>query len=186
MAVPSPAAPTDKALLRTRMRTARQTFAPAGPIRVDPAFPDRLRPGLIVASYRPIGGEADPAPLERAAMAAGCVLALPRVVHRATPMRFLAWSPDLPLETGPLGLEQPPADAPELAPDIILTPLVAFDRAGGRLGQGAGYYDRAFTLHPDCWRVGVAWSIQEAPRIPVDPWDVPLHAVATEKEWITV
>jgi 5-formyltetrahydrofolate cyclo-ligase len=168
------------------MRAARRTFAPAEPIRVDPVFLERLRPGLIVASYRPIGGEADPAPLERVATAAGCILALPRVVDRATPMRFLAWSPGQPLKTGPLGLQQPPADAHELVPDIILTPLVAFDRAGGRLGQGAGYYDRAFTLHADGWRVGVAWSIQEALRIPVDPWDVPLHAVATEKEWITV
>lgn len=186
MAVPSPAALTDKALLRTHMRAARRTFAPAGPTRVASAFLDRLRPGLIVASYRPIGGEADPAPLERAATAAGCILALPRVVDRATPMRFLAWSPAWPLDTGPLGLRQPPADAPELVPDIILTPLVAFDRAGGRLGQGAGYYDRAFTLHAEGWRVGVAWSIQEAPRIPVDLWDIFLHAVATEKEWITI
>ncbi len=185
MAVPSPATPTDKALLRARMRDARRTFAPAEPIRVDPAFLVRLSPGLIVASYRPIGGEADPAPLERAATDAGCVLALPRVVDRATPLRFLAWSPGHPLETGPLGLQQPPTDAPELIPDIILTPLVAFDRAGGRLGQGAGYYDRAFSLHAGGWRVGVAWSIQEASRVPVDPWDVPLQAVATEKEWIT-
>jgi 5-formyltetrahydrofolate cyclo-ligase len=168
------------------MRAARRTFASAEPIRVDPAFLERLRPGLIVAGYRPIGGEADPAPLERVATVAGCILALPRVEDRATPMRFLAWSPAVPLETGPLGLQQPPGDAPELIPDIILTPLVAFDQAGGRLGQGAGYYDRAFTLHPDSWRVGVAWSIQEVPRIPVDPWDVPLDAVATEKEWITV
>ena len=185
MAVPSPALPMAKTEMRDRMRAARRTFASAGPIRVDPAFQDRLRPGLIVAGYRPIGGEADPAPLEEAATAAGCVLALPRVVDRATPMRFLAWSPAWPLETGPLGLRQPPADAPELVPHIVLTPLVAFDRAGGRLGQGAGYYDRAFTLHAGSWRVGVAWSVQEVPRIPVDPWDVPVHAVATEKEWIT-
>jgi 5-formyltetrahydrofolate cyclo-ligase len=186
MAVPSPADLTDKASLRTYMRAARRTFTPTQAIRVNPAFLDRLRPGLIVASYRPIGGEADPAPLERAATAAGCVLALPRVEDRATPLRYLAWSPARPLETGPLGLQQPDADAPELAPDIILTPLVAFDRAGGRLGQGAGYYDRAFTLHAGGWRVGVAWSIQEVPRIPVDPWDIPLHAIVTEKEWMTV
>jgi 5-formyltetrahydrofolate cyclo-ligase len=185
MAVPSPALHTAKAELRNRMRAARLTFAPAEPIRADPAFLERLRPGLVVASYRPVRGEADPEPLERAAMAAGCVLALPWIDNRTVPMRFLAWSPDRLLMAGPFGLEQPPADAPELAPDIILTPLVAFDRAGGRLGQGAGYYDRAFALHADCWRVGVAWSIQEVPRVPVDHRDVALQAVATEEEWIT-
>lgn len=176
---------SDKAALRTLMRAARRRFAPAGPIRVAPAFLQRLRPGLVVASYRPVGGEADPAPLEEAATAGGCALALPRVEGGAAPLRFLAWSPGRPLEAGPFGLDQPPADALDLAPDIILTPLVAFDRTCGRLGQGAGYYDRAFILHRDSWRVGVAWSVQEVPRVPVDPWDVPCHAVATEKEWIT-
>ena len=176
---------TDKAALRTGMRNARRRFTPAEPIRAAPAFLERLRPGLVVASYRPVGGEADPAPLEQAATMAGCVLALPRVESGAAPLRFLAWSLGCPLEAGPFGLCQPSADALELVPDIILTPLVAFDRTGGRLGQGAGYYDRAFILHADGWRVGVAWSIQEVPRVPVDPWDVPCHAVATEKEWIT-
>ncbi len=175
----------DKAALRARMRAARRDFAPAASIGVDPAFLARLEPGLIVASYRPTRGEADPAPLERAATAAGCLLALPRIESRAVPLRFLSWSPPWPVEAGPFGLEQPPADAPAVVPDVILTPLVAFDRSGRRLGQGAGFYDRAFTLHPDGWRLGVAWSVQEIPCVPVDPWDVPLHAVATEKEWIT-
>ncbi|HEX8383042.1 MAG TPA: 5-formyltetrahydrofolate cyclo-ligase [Sphingomonas sp.] len=175
----------EKAALRTRMRAARRAFAPDGPIRVAPTFLERLQRGMVVASYRPTHGEADPALLERAATAAGCVLALPWIESPATPLRFLAWSPGSRLQIGPFGLEQPPADAAERVPDIILAPLVAFDRAGARLGQGAGYYDRAFALHPHCWRVGVAWSVQEVPRIPVDPWDVPCHAVATEKEWIT-
>ena len=185
MAVPSPALPMAKTEMRDRMRAARRTFASAGPIRVDPAFQDRLRPGLIVAGYRPIGGEAPTPPQARGPTPAGWLLAPPPRVEPPPPQRLLAWSPAWPLETGPLGLRQPPADAPELVPHIVLTPLVAFDRAGGRLGQGAGYYDRAFTLHAGSWRVGVAWSVQEVPRIPVDPWDVPVHAVAPEKEWIT-
>lgn len=185
MAVPPPAPMIEKTALRARLRAARRTFTPAERICVNPAFMDRLRPRLVVASYRPTDGEADPTPLERAATEAGGILALPRIENRGAPLRFLAWSPDRPLEAGPFGLEQPPASAPELVPDIILAPLVAFDRAGGRLGQGAGYYDRAFTLHLESWRVGVAWSIQEVACVPVDPWDVPCHAIATEKEWIT-
>lgn len=173
---------TNKSALRARMRAARLTFPPVA-IHPSPEFLARLKPSSAVASYRPMPGEADPALLERAAVAAGCALALPWLADRAAPMRFRWW--DGVLDRGPFGIEQPPADAPEVAPDVILTPLVAFDRAGGRLGQGAGFYDRAFEMHPGAWRVGVAWSVQEAASIPTDPWDVPLHAIVTEKEWIT-
>ena len=77
-------------------------------------------------------------------------------------------------------------DLAELTPDIVLTPLVGFDRRGTRLGQGAGHYDRAFAAHPAAWRVGIAWSVQEVDALPADAWDVPLHAIATEREWIVV
>jgi 5-formyltetrahydrofolate cyclo-ligase len=132
----------------------------------------------------PLGSEADPGPLAAAAREAGCRLALPHVTGRAAPMRFLAWDAAAPLATGPYGLLQPAAGAAEMRPDIVLTPLLGFDRAGHRLGQGAGYYDRAFALLPRAWRVGVAWSVQQVDACPVDPWDVPLHAIATESDWI--
>lgn len=180
MAVPSPA----KRDVRVALRAARKHFAPGGPILVAPDFLARLRHCLTVATYRPLADEADPAPLTDAARAAGCTLALPRVTGRGVPMRFLRWTPGNALEHGPFGIEQPPADAQDVAPDIILTPLLGFDRHGNRLGQGAGYYDRALASLPPAWRVGVAWSVQEA-AVPVEPWDVPLHAIATEKEWIT-
>ena len=138
---------------------------------------------MTVASYVPVGAEADPAPLARAAVAAGCVIALPHVVDRATPLRFLAWETEAELAAGPFGLHQPADTAQELTPDIILTPLVGFDRSGNRLGQGAGHYDRAFAAHPGAWRIGVAYALQEVALYP-DPWDVPLHAIATDKEWI--
>jgi 5-formyltetrahydrofolate cyclo-ligase len=172
----------DKAQLRRHLRAARAA-APSRPIVPPPAFLTRLTPGLVVASYHPVGHEADPTPLADAARAAGCILALPHVVDRATPLRFLRCD-GAPLAPGPFGLSQPAPDTAEVAPDIILTPLVGFDRRGHRLGQGAGHYDRAFAAHPDAWRVGVALSVQEVERLPNDPWDVPLHAVVTEKEWI--
>lgn len=166
------------------MRAARLAFPPV-PLPVPPLFAARLRPGLVVASYRPMPGEADPAPLAEAARAAGCALALPRVEGRGRPMRFLRWDAGATFIPGPFGIEQLSPDSPEAAPDIVLTPLLGFDREGLRLGQGAGYYDAAFAALPGAWRVGVAWSVQEAACIPTDPWDVPLHAIATEKEWIT-
>ena len=119
-----------------------------------------------------------------AAQAAGCHLALPYVVNRETPLRFLAWRAGEPLVAGPFGLTQPASAAAPIEPDIILTPLVAFDHRLSRLGQGAGHYDRAFAAHPNARRIGVAYAVQQVAHIPADPWDVPLHAVITENDWI--
>lgn len=178
---------SDKPALRARLRGKRDAFVAAAPPPVLPgaALLERLRPGTVVASYTPIGSEADPRHLDAAARAAGCHLALPHVVDRATPLRFLAWDAATPLAAGPFGLANPPADAPEVAPDIILTPLLGFDAALNRIGQGAGHYDRAFAAHPAAWRLGVAWSVQRVDALPTDPWDVPLHALVTETDWWT-
>ena len=174
-----------KQALRAILRARRDAADRNGAISVADAFRRRLTIGTIVASYLPIGSEADPAPLVREAVDAGCLIVLPHVVDRASPLRFLAWQDGDELETGPFGLRQPAATAAQCDPDIILTPLVGFDRRGNRIGQGAGHYDRAFAAHPTAWRIGVAWSVQEIAAIDPDPWDVPLHAIATEKEWIT-
>ena len=175
---------TDKLALRARLRAARDGFARNGVIRIPEAFRARLRPGLVVSSYIPLGSEADPAPFVGATREAGCVLALPHVTTRTAPMRFLRWDVGTTLIAGPMGLRQPPVDSPELQPDIILTPLLGFDAAGNRLGQGAGYYDRAFATLPHAWRVGVAWSVQQVDALDTDSWDVSLHAIATETDWI--
>ena len=138
-----------------------------------------------MASYVPVGSEADPSAFARAATEAGCVIALPHVVSLKQPIRFLAWDTEAALAAGPYGLSQPAETAIELQPDIILTPLLGFDRALNRIGQGAGHYDRAFAAFPDAWRVGVAWSVQQVDALETDAWDVPLHAIVTETEWIT-
>ena len=54
----------------------------------------------------------------------------------------------------------------------------------GRLGQGGGYYDRSFARHETALRIGLAWSVQQVEHVPVDPWDLPLHAVLTETSLI--
>lgn len=174
---------SDKPALRARLRAERDLFASQSSSAIVPpqAFLDRIAPAMIVATYFPVGSEADPASLAAAALERGATLVLPHVIDRPTPIRFLAWNPDAPLVDGPYGLRQPDAGQPELAPDLILTPLVGFDARLNRLGQGAGHYDRAFARYPEAWRAGVAWSIQEVPALPADIWDVPLHAVITER-----
>ena len=175
---------TDKAAIRRHMRGARAAL-PRVPIPVPAQFIARLTPGLTVAVYLPIDGEADPSEFTAAARTAGCSIALPHVVDRATPLRFLTHDDNARVEAGPFGLSQPHIDAATAIPDIILTPLVAFDARCNRIGQGAGHYDRAFSHLPYAWRVGIAWSLQRVALIDPDPWDIPLNAVATETEWIT-
>jgi 5-formyltetrahydrofolate cyclo-ligase len=110
--------------------------------------------------------------------------ALPYANRKEDRLTFRLWSPEKPLERSPLGFEQPGANTPIVAPQLILTPLLGFDRSLRRLGQGAGHYDRAFEDFPTALRIGIAWSVQEVPEIPTDPWDLPLDAVLTEREWI--
>lgn len=141
-------------------------------------------PGTVVAGYVAVGSEADPSHLLSAAVKAGCTTALPYVTSKAAPMQFLQWTPGDVTGDGPFGLKQPLADAPIVAPDVILVPLLAFDANLCRLGQGAGHYDRALSLLPDAVAVGIAWSIQETNVLPTDPWDIPLDAILTEKAWI--
>lgn len=192
MAVPPPhpsataAHAAAKAVMRREVLAARGVFVAGGPpplIAPPPllAWVDEAR---VVAGYIAMADEADPAPLLAAAHAKGRTLALPHVTTRAAPMRFLRWEPVEPLERGPMGLQQPAADAPEIEPDLILIPLVAFDARGHRLGHGAGFYDRALAALPHARRVGVAWSVQQVPQVVVDRWDMPLHAILTERDWI--
>lgn len=182
-----------KAALRATIRETRDAWVAALPDAAHTlafrAAPTPLRtlfaPGRVIAGYVAIGSEADPARLLDQAAAAGATLALPYVERRSVPMRFLRWAPGDALVRGQMGLLQPdPAQAEEVAPDLFLAPLLAFDRRGHRLGQGAGYYDRAFARFTDAVRIGIAWSCQEVAAVPDDPWDEPLHAIVTEKEWI--
>jgi 5-formyltetrahydrofolate cyclo-ligase len=143
-----------------------------------------FKSGVTVAGYIPVGSEADPQALLHQAAESGCTLALPHVTSRAAPMQFLRWAMDDALEDGPFGLRQPVANAYLCRPDVILVPLVAFDSRLMRLGQGAGHYDRALSLLDQAYTVGIAWSVQQAPALPADPWDIPLNAILTEKAWI--
>ena len=186
MAVPPPSLVPDKPALRRWARAARDAFAVSSPPAIEPPAPflALLAPGMIVASYWPVGSEADPARLVQSALERGCALALPHVVDRAGDLRFLAWHPDDELHPGPFGLEQPHPGRDEVTPAVVLTPLLGYDHLLHRLGEGAGHYDRAFAAHPEATRIGIAWSVQHVDPLPNDPWDVPLHAVITEQGWI--
>lgn len=201
MAVP-PLAPTgpgavpghpDKPVLRAALRAKRAAHVAAlgpdgeraGAEAAAAWLLPHLPPGGVVALYLKIQDEIDADPLIRALHARGQPLALPDLAD-SIQMYFRAWAPGDPLERGPFKLRQPPASAQDRAPEYIVTPLLGFDRRGGRIGQGASHYDRAFARYPGARRIGFAWSAQEVAEVPHDPWDMALHAVVTEREWIPI
>lgn len=183
---------TTKSAVRARMRARRDAFvaglSPAERVscfRVAPAMlAAQFAAGRTIAGYFAYGGEADPARILAQARDAGAGIAVCSMASLAEPLMFRLWSPSDAVEPGPFGVGQPQTSAEAVTPDVILTPLIAFTRQGDRLGQGGGYFDRVFAAYPDALRVGLAWSVQEAESLPLDPWDMPLDAVLTEREWI--
>jgi len=138
-----------------------------------------------LAGYVPIRSELDPSLVLREAHAAGSALALPAVTG-PTAIVFRRWQPGEALIAGRFGTRAPALSAAIVEPDLILVPLVAFDRSGTRLGYGRGFYDRAVAaLHARGNRpplVGIAFSVQEVPRIPREPHDIRLDWIVTESE----
>lgn len=173
---------TDKHQLRAAMRATRKRLAELDAGAADRAAEQAgaLPPGRIVAVYRAIGSELDVTSLSLALSRVGRELCLPVVVARDTPMIFRRWSPGEPLELDEAGVPAPFPLAEVVDPDLILTPLLAFDARGGRLGQGGGYYDRTFAARPDATRIGFAYAGQEIDDLPVEPHDIRLHGVLTE------
>jgi 5-formyltetrahydrofolate cyclo-ligase len=126
------------------------------------------------------------APLLQLALALGKRLACPRVDRPARRLRLAAIAhPDHDLTPGTLGIREPRADLPELAPDRIdwaLVPGLAFDDRGYRLGRGGGYYDRLLpTLSPDAPRWALILEPQWVERLPVEPHDQRLDGVASPR-----
>ena len=146
-------------------------------------FPVYLPPGAVVSGYSPIRSEFDPVPLMKMLAAHGVELALPVIVGRGQPLAFRAWTADAAMARGAHGIFEPLADAEQVQPDIVLVPLAAFDRAGHRIGYGAGYYDRTLIdlrRSKPVTAIGLAFAAQEIPEVPADDHDVRLDLVLTE------
>lgn len=178
----------DDPTLRAAKAKMRRT-ALAGRVGLDPLLGVRLadhvlagaRPptGAVIAGYAPIGTEIDPRPLLAALERRGHTLVLPVTPPRGQALRFRRWRFGAPLATGVMGTRHP-ADGEWLDPDWLLVPLLAFDRAGRRLGYGGGYYDRSLAGLPAAIAVGAAFAAQEVPLVPAGPHDIRLALVATE------
>ena len=142
------------------------------------------RPDQVVSGYVPIGQEADVMPLLQALALRHVGLALPVVTERSAPLRFRAWAPGDALEQAGFNCRQPLAVAAWADPDLLLVPMLAFDRSGARLGYGGGYYDRTLSaLRRDrpITAIGIAFAAQEWESLPCDPHDQRLDFIVTEQ-----
>jgi 5-formyltetrahydrofolate cyclo-ligase len=150
-------------------------------------FPIAIPRGAVVSGFMPMKSEINPLPLLKRLAAEGAKLALPVVAGRGKPLIMRAWEFGAPLDAGVWGIRQPKVDAPEIDPDILIVPLAAFDRAGHRIGYGAGYYDMTITrlrgIKPVV-AIGIGLTVQEIPRVPATERDARLDLVLTEREII--
>ena len=140
-------------------------------------------PGVDMAGYWPTNEEADIRPLMTALHQRGHRLALPRVMARGAPLRFLRWHPGDRLEAGFGGIPEPAAGAEEIHPEVLLVPLLGFDGTGLRLGYGGGFYDRtlaALRRAGGVEAIGIAFSDQEVDSLPAGDHDERLDWVVTE------
>jgi 5-formyltetrahydrofolate cyclo-ligase len=174
------------AVTRRDALPAVERAAAAATIAARP-LPVAVPPGAIVSGFSPLKSEINPVALMRAFAAAGARLALPVVAGRGKPLIMRAWNFGEPLASGVWGIREPPESAPEVFPDILIVPMLAFDRTGHRIGYGAGYYDMTIArlrgMKPVI-ALGVAYAAQEIAEIPTTPRDAALDLVLTEREMI--
>ena len=157
-------------------------LAVVGPPLVLECLPSLGKP--VTAVFSPIGSEPDARGLALALHAAGVRLVLPVDLSHGSALTFRGWVPGDRLAFGPLGIAEPLSDAPELEPDVLVLPLVAFDRRGHRIGYGAGNYDRtlaALRKRKQVRVIGVAYAVQEERVIPNEPHDQPVDLVLTDR-----
>jgi 5-formyltetrahydrofolate cyclo-ligase len=196
MVDPSP--PTDtagsladlKAQLRRHYRAVRREHVAALPqsmralLFLRPPAPvlDLIPEGARVGLYHPHPSEAPTLSYARWLHENGRTLALPWFAGREAAMQFRAWADPYAeddLELGPFAIRQPDIAAPEVVPDVVIMPLLAFSADGDRLGQGGGHYDRWLADHPQVRAIGLAWDTQLADDLPREAHDRRLDAIVT-------
>lgn len=169
-----------KAAMRRLMLARRETQNPVlGQDLAKHVLASGIIPSnAVVGGFFPMRGEIDILPLLHALHARGQHLALPETPPPGQALIFRSWTPSTHMLPGRYKTQHP--DTLAITPNFLLIPLLAFDANGNRLGYGGGYYDRTLAALPDAFRLGCAYAVQAMERIPTEPTDLPLHAIATE------
>jgi 5-formyltetrahydrofolate cyclo-ligase len=150
-------------------------------------FPVNVSAGTVVSGFSPMKTEINPFPLLRKLSDAGAKLALPAIAGRGKPLIMRRYVFGDEFARGQWGIREPKSDVAEVAPDILIVPLACFDRAGHRIGYGAGYYDmtiHALRAKKTVIAIGIAFAVQEISYVPATPSDEALDLVLTEREVI--
>ncbi len=184
-----PDSPHSKAALREILRqqrrhldpAAQRTAAEAVAVNVArlPGWSDATR----IALYLPNDGEIGTAPLAELCRESGKQLFLPVIDASLKLLQFARWQEHSELVTNRFGIPEPGTQARSCsawALDIVILPMVAWDRRGGRLGMGGGFYDRALAGTGNTLRVGIAHTLQEVAEVPCDDWDIALDFAVTD------
>jgi 5-formyltetrahydrofolate cyclo-ligase len=185
--------PEEKALLRKEMSARREIAHDAAkdsaPLALlqhrFPLIPQTNR--SIVSAFYPYQSEIDGRPLLGKLAGEGWTTALPVVIKLGQPLEFRRWFPGEPTIPGKWNIPRPTDDAPIVEPDVLLVPLLAFDRKGYRLGYGGGFYDRSIArlaTMKAITTIGLAYAAQEIAHVPHDDLDQPLNYIMTEKDLI--
>jgi 5-formyltetrahydrofolate cyclo-ligase len=182
----------DKAAIRQAVRAKREAAYKNSPATIGATFAEQflrsipVPPQAVVAGYNRTQSEADPARILEALSSRGHDLVLP-CVEGKTELVFRLFDANVALVVGPLGIGMPARTSRQVDPDLLIVPLLAFDRLGHRLGYGAGYYDRTLQKLRErkvILTVGLAYAVQEVDSIPHEAHDQRLDWIVTEREAI--
>lgn len=137
--------------------------------------------GVPLSGFMPIRTEIDPTPAMAEATAHG-IVGVPVIEAKAQPLRFAEWMPDTVMIKGVFGAQVPESQT-FFEPEILIVPLLAFNRNGGRLGYGGGFYDRTLEMlraKRPTLAIGFAFAGQEVDDLPLEATDQPLDLIVTE------
>ena len=170
-----------KAEARRAAFAARKAAFQAGQGQAAELLADFLtdQKGRVLAGYMPMRTEIDPLPAMAAHQGPVCVPVIP---GPDMPLRFREWTPGCAMEAGAFGALIP-AEGAWLEPEVLIVPLLTFDRRGFRLGYGGGFYDRTLErlrARGTTLALGFAFAAQEVAEVPIEPTDQPLDAILTE------
>jgi 5-formyltetrahydrofolate cyclo-ligase len=167
---------------RTQLHEKQKARAPLALARTGLALAE-AEPGAAVSGFYPYKSEIDILPLLARLNSEGFITCLPIVKAERQPLIFRRWAPGEPTIPGIWDIKMPAETAPEVEPDLLLVPLLAFDSTGYRLGYGGGYYDRtlaALRARKSITAIGVGYAGQEIEHVPRGPRDEPLDYILTE------
>ena len=182
---------TDKTVLRADLKRRRAAFVAAIPPsmqallfnRPPAAIADLVPAGAVVSVFHEMAGEVPASKYARWFAERGHRIALPWLAARGAEMLFREWANPFAedgLVPDPYQALQPPADAALLVPDVMFCPLLGFTSSGGRIGYGAGFFDRWLEAHRPALAIGLGWDCQLDESIPIEPHDQPLDLVVTQ------